>query len=62
MDPQIDKVTDSNKECLLIAYVRFIGGKDLRKDLLFYKHETTRATADKLFKITDIYLTGTDLK
>lgn len=62
MAPQIDKATDSNKECLLIAYVRFIDCKDLREDLLFYKRVTTRATADELFKIIDIYLTEADLK
>ena len=51
---QIDEVTDSNKECLLIAYIGFI-------DLLFCKHVTSSATADELFKIIDTYLTEADL-
>ena len=34
---QMDEATDSNKDCLLIAYVRFIDGEDLREDLLFCK-------------------------
>ena len=43
---QVDEVTDHNKDCLLLEYIRFI-------ELLFCKHVTTRATADKLFKIID---------
>lgn len=56
LPPKIDEVTDSNKECLLIAYVRFIDGEDLREDLLFCKHVTTRAPADQLLKMIDTYL------
>lgn len=59
---QMDEATDSNKDCLLISYVRFIDGDDLREDLLFCKQVTTRATADELFKIIDIYLREADLK
>ncbi len=58
----MDEATDSNKDCLLITYVRFIDGEDLREDLLFCKLVTKRATADELFKITDTYLKEDDLK
>ncbi|TKS64936.1 Zinc finger BED domain-containing protein 5 [Collichthys lucidus] len=59
---QMDEATDSNKDCLLITYVRFIDADDLREDLLFCKQVTSRATADKLFKIIDTYLREADLK
>ncbi len=59
---QMDEATDSNKDCLLITYVRFIDGEDLREDLLFCKLVTKRATADELFKIIDTYLKEDDLK
>ena len=59
---QMDEATDSNKDCLLIAYVRFIDGEDLREDLLFCKRVTTRVTADELFKIIDTYLIDAYLK
>ncbi|XP_059366129.1 zinc finger BED domain-containing protein 5-like [Carassius carassius] len=59
---QMDEATDSNKDCLLITYVRFIDADDLRKDLLFCKQVTSRATADELFKIIDTYLREADLK
>ena len=39
---QMDAAADSNKDCLLIAYVRFIDGKDLREDLLFYQSNCRR--------------------
>lgn len=54
LPPKIDEVTDSNKECLLIAYIGFI-------DLLFCKHITTSVTVDELLKIIDTYLTEADL-
>ncbi len=50
---QMDKAIDSNKDCLLITYVRFIDADDLREDLLFCKLVTKRATAGELFKIID---------
>ncbi|KAE8278718.1 Protein FAM200A [Larimichthys crocea] len=59
---QMDEATDSNKDCLLITYVRFIDADDLREDLLFCKQVTSRATADELFKIIDTYLREADLK
>ncbi|XP_024145995.1 zinc finger BED domain-containing protein 5 [Oryzias melastigma] len=59
---QMDEATDSNKDCLLITYVRFIDVDDLREDLLFCKQVTSRATADELFKIIDTYLREADLK
>ncbi len=59
---QMDEAIDSNKDCLLITYVRLIDGEDLREYLLFCKLVTKRATADKLFKIIDTYLKKADLK
>ncbi|XP_059372832.1 zinc finger BED domain-containing protein 5-like [Carassius carassius] len=59
---QMDEATDSNKDCLLITYVRFIDADGLREDLLFCKQVTSRATADELFKIIDTYLREADLK
>ena len=55
----MDEATDSSKECLLIAYVRFIDGEDLREDLLFCKHVTTRVPADQFLKMIDTYLSVT---
>lgn len=54
--------TDSKKDCLLIAYVRFMDGEDLREDLLLCKCVTTRATADEFFNIIDTYSTEVGLK
>ena len=34
---QMDEATDSNKDCLLITYVRFIDEDDIRGELLFCK-------------------------
>ena len=34
---QMDEAIDSNKDCLLITYVRFIDEDDLREELLFCK-------------------------
>lgn len=33
----MDEATDRNKDCLLITYVRFIDGDDMREELLFCK-------------------------
>lgn len=38
------------------------GGEDLREDLPFCKHVTTKVTADEFFNLTDTYLTEADLK
>lgn len=46
--PKIDEVVDSNKECLLIAYIGLI-------DLLFCKYITTSVTVDELLKIIDTW-------
>ena len=59
---QVDEATDSNKDCLLIAYVRFVTSESLYEDLLFCKYITSRATADELFKLLDSYLTEHGLK
>ncbi|KAE8287501.1 Zinc finger MYM-type protein 6 [Larimichthys crocea] len=59
---QMDEATDSNKDCLLITYVRFIDGDDMREELLFCKQITGRATAEELFKIIDTYLKEANLK
>lgn len=50
---QIHEATNSNKECLLITYVRFIDGDEMREELLFCKQVPGRATAEELFKIID---------
>lgn len=39
---QMDEATDSNKDCLLITYVRFIDADDLREDLLFVQSHCRR--------------------
>ncbi|XP_063323043.1 zinc finger BED domain-containing protein 5 [Pelmatolapia mariae] len=59
---QMDEATDSNKDCLLITYVRFIDGDEMREELLFCKEVSTRATAEELFKIIDSYLKEAELK
>lgn len=60
---QMDEATDSNKDCLLIIdYVRFIDGDDMREDLLFCKTVSGRATAEELFQILDTYLKEASLK
>ncbi|KAM3838159.1 zinc finger BED domain-containing protein 5-like [Diretmus argenteus] len=59
---QVDEATDSNKDCLLIAYVRFVTPESLSEDLLFCKYITSRATADELFKLLDSYMTEHGLK
>lgn len=58
----VDEATDSNKNCLLIMYVRYVDAEDLSEDLLFCKYISQRATADELFKIIDNYLSEADLK
>lgn len=59
---QFDEATDSNKDCLFIAYVRFDISASLCEDLLFCKYVQTRATADELFKLLDGYLKEHGLK
>lgn len=59
---QMDEATDGNKDCLLITYVRFIDGDDMREELLFCKQVPGRATAEELFKIIDSYLKEANLK
>lgn len=59
---QVDKATDSNKDVLLITYVRFIDAGDLREELLFCKQVAGRATAEELFKILDTLLKEANLK
>ena len=59
---QMDEAIDSNKDCLLITYVRFIDEDDLREELLFCKKVLGRATAEELFKIIDTYLKEANLK
>ena len=34
--PQVDEATDSNRDCLLIAYVRFFDGDRMLEDLFFF--------------------------
>ncbi len=59
---QVDEATDSNKDSLLIAYVRFVDFESLNEDLLFCKYIPKRATADELFKMIDSYLTEAGIK
>ncbi|XP_030580905.1 zinc finger BED domain-containing protein 5-like [Archocentrus centrarchus] len=59
---QFDEATDSNKDCLFIAYVRFDLSNSLCEDLLFCKYVRDRATAEELFKILDSFLTENGLK
>jgi hypothetical protein len=59
---QVDVATDSNKDCLLITYIRFIDSGDMREDLLFCKELKTRGTANKLFRMIDTYIRGANLK
>ncbi|XP_030298054.1 zinc finger BED domain-containing protein 5-like [Sparus aurata] len=59
---QMDEATDSNRDGLLITYVRFIDEDDLREELLFCKKILGRATAEELFKIIDTYLKEANLK
>ncbi len=59
---QVDEATDSNKDSLLIAYVRFVDFESLNEDLLFCKYIPKRVTADELFKIIDSYLTEAGIK
>ncbi len=40
---QVDEATDSNKDSLLIAYVRFVDFESLNEDLLFCKYIPKRA-------------------
>ncbi|XP_060771673.1 zinc finger BED domain-containing protein 5-like [Neoarius graeffei] len=61
---QVDEATDSNRDCLLITYIRFIDAEDndMREDLLFCKQLKTRGTADELFRVIDAYLREANLK
>ncbi|XP_072229039.1 zinc finger BED domain-containing protein 5-like [Leuresthes tenuis] len=59
---QVDKATDSNKDCLFLSYVRFVNCESLCEELLFCKYIKNRATADELFKIMDSYLKEHHLK
>ena len=59
---QFDEATDSNKDCLFIAYVRFDITDSLCEDLLFCKYVKNRATAEELFKMLDSFLTENGLK
>ncbi|XP_057706890.1 zinc finger BED domain-containing protein 5 [Corythoichthys intestinalis] len=59
---QFDEATDSNKDCLFLAYVRFEMTNSLCEDLLFCKYVKNRATAEELFKILDCFLTENGLK
>lgn len=58
---QVDEATDSNKNCLLIAYVRFVTSDSLCEDLLFCKYISNRATALEVFNLIDGYLSEHDV-
>ena len=58
---QVDEATDSNKDCLFIAYVRFVDALTLTEDILFCKYVKNRATAVELFNILNTYLTEHDI-
>lgn len=60
---RFDEATDSNKDCLFIAYVCFDVINSLCQDLLsFCKYVRDRATAEELFKILDCFLKENELK
>lgn len=59
---QVDEATDSSKDSLLIAHVRFVDENSLTEHILFCKYIPNRATADELFKIIDSYLTEAGIK
>ena len=59
---QLDKATDSNQDCLLIAYARFVQDKSLSEELLFCKYVEGRCTAEELFGIMDQFLTDSSLQ
>ncbi|KAI4811017.1 hypothetical protein KUCAC02_013944 [Chaenocephalus aceratus] len=59
---QVDEATDSNKDCLLIVYVRYVDTDELSEDLLFSNYVRKRATADELFKIIDTCLSEAEMK
>ena len=59
---QLDEATDSNQDCLLIAYARFVQDKSLPEELLFCKYIEGRCTAEELFGIMDQFLTKSSLK
>lgn len=59
---QVDEATDSSKDSLLTAYVRFVDENSLTEDILFCKYIPNRATADELFKMIDSYLTEAGIR
>ena len=59
---QFDEATDSNKDCLFIAYVRFDLENSLCEDVLFCKYVRDRASAEELFKMLDCFLIENGLK
>ena len=59
---QVDEATDSSKDCHLIAYVRYVHGRELYEDLLFCKPILKRATADELLNIIDNYIQKFELR
>ncbi|KAK7938700.1 hypothetical protein WMY93_002026 [Mugilogobius chulae] len=59
---QVDEATVNNKDCLLIAYVRFIAQDALSEEFLFCTNVTGRATADQLFQIINDYLSKHKIK
>ncbi len=59
---QVDEATDSSKDCLFICYARYADSMSLREDMLFCKYVISRATADELFGMMDIYLSQHGLK
>ena len=54
---QVDEATDSNQDCLLIAYyVRYVDGDSMVEDMLFCHYIHGRTTAKELFKVMDSFL------
>ncbi|XP_076347983.1 protein FAM200A-like [Tachypleus tridentatus] len=52
---QLDEATDSNKDCHLICYTRFVDGDKTVEDL-FYKSITWVTKAQDLSRILDTYV------
>lgn len=59
---QVDEATDSSKDCVFICYVHYADSMSLREGMLFCKYVKSRATADELFGMMDIYLSQHGLK
>lgn len=56
---QVDEATDSNKDCLLIAYVRHINNESLKEGFLFCKYVSNRFLTRE--RSTQLYISTANL-